>query len=123
MSSKYRIIQIDNFIRNLKDFNKANQKKIVDKIKEWLSVKPDRWAMLEGKIYIRGKKIFGLRHIKIGVKGYRGGAYVLYRICHECKENKYWEKSDVRCEFCTDDSEDHTVVLFDVHPRGHDYKR
>lgn len=122
MKSVYEIIPLDTFARNLKDFDKSSQSKIKEKVKDWLTYDPSRYPMLEGPIPIVGKKIFGLRHVKVGVRGHRGGAYVLYRICEDCLEYEYWKKSDIRCQFC-DDSKPKRVVLFDVHPRSFDYRR
>lgn len=122
MKSVYEIIPLDTFARNLKDFDKSSQSKIKEKVKDWLAYDPSRYPMLEGPIPIAGKKIFGLRHVKVGVRGHRGGAYVLYRICEDCLEYEYWKKSDIRCQFC-DDSKPKRVVLFDVHPRSFDYRR
>jgi len=122
MSSKYEIIQLETFLRNLRDFNKSSQTKITERIKDWLSIKPARFPMLRGAIPLSGRKLFGLRHIKIGVKGHRGGVYVLYRICEECLEYEYWKKSKTRCQFC-DSNKTKRVVLFDAQPRSFDYGR
>lgn len=121
-NSPYEFIQLDTFSKNLKDFNRSDQQKILIRIHDWLSVKPESYPMLSGAIVVSGKKIFGLRHIKIGVKGHRGGAYVLYRICCDCIEYEYWKKSKVKCQFCDPDRENR-IVLFDVQPRGFDYGR
>lgn len=120
--SIYEIIPLDTFGRNLKDFDKSSRSKIKEKIKNWLSVKPSRYPLLHGHIRVAGVKIYGLRHVKVGVRGKKGGAYVLYRICEDCLNFEYWKKSDVRCQFC-DDSKPKRVVLFDVHPRSFDYGR
>ena len=85
-----------------------------------LETAPDRYDMLEGKITVRGVKLAGLRRMKVGVQGYRGGAVVLYRICEECLDNRYYEKSGTKCLFCKDDERE-KVVLFDTYPRGHGY--
>lgn len=122
MSSNYEIIQLDTFMKNLRDFDKASQTKINERIKDCLSTTPDRFPMLKGAIPLSGKKLFGLRHIKIGVKGHRGGVYVLYRVCEECLKHEYRKKSRVTCEFC-DSNKPYRVVLFDVHPRSFDYGR
>jgi len=122
MSSTYEIIQLHTFLKNLKDFDKSSQAKIVERVKDWLGTAPDRFPMLKGAIPLFGKKLFGLRHIKTGVRGHRGGAYVLYRICEECLNYEYWKKSNVRCEFC-DSGKPKRVVLFDVQPRSFDYGR
>lgn len=121
-NSTYEIIPLDTFWKNLKDFDKASQTKIVERIKEWLTIQPDRFSMLKGAIPLSGKKLFVLRHIKIGVKGHKGGAYVLYRICEDCLEYEYWKKSKAKCGFC-DSSKLRRVVLFDVQPRSFDYGR
>ena len=121
MRSKYELIPLENFTRNLGFFHKGSQKKIWAKIEEMLSVAPYRYTMLIGKITVRGMKFYGLRHMKVGVKGIRGGAYILYRICEECKEYEYWKKSDVQCNFCDDKKGKH-IVLFAVRPRSFGYK-
>ena len=122
MNSTYEVIQLKTFLRNLHDFDKTSQEKIIERIKDWLPYRPNRFPMLQGAIPLSGMKLFGLRHIKIGVKGHRGGVYVLYRICEECLNNEYWKKSKLRCDFC-DSNEPNRVVLFDVHPRSFDYGR
>lgn len=122
MSLPYEFRTVDTFARNLKDFNKANQTKIIAKIKDSLGTYPNRHAMFEGPIFVAGKKLFGLRHVKVGVKGHKGGAYIAYRICEECLEHEYWKKSKVKCQFC-DPKKLKRVVLFDVRPRGFDYGR
>jgi len=121
-NSVYEIIPLDTFARNLRDFDRRSRSKIEEKIKDWLRIKPDRYPMLHGHIYVAGRKILGLRHLKVGVKGHKGGAYVLYRICADCLEFEYWKKSDIRCQFC-DESKPKRVVLFDIHSRSFDYGR
>jgi hypothetical protein len=122
MSSEYEIVELDNFSKNLKDFDKHSQRKITERLKEWLTYEPKRFPMLLGAIPVCGRKLFGLRHIKIGVSGHKGGAYVLYRICEECFENEYWKKSNLKCQFC-DPKKTKRNVLFDVQPRSFDYGR
>jgi hypothetical protein len=120
MSSEYEIIELDNFTENLKEFDKHSRGKITEKLKEWLSHDPKRFPMLTGGIPILGRKLYGLRHIKIGVSGHKGGAYVLYRVCEECLDNGYWQQSKIKCEFC-DPNKSKRNVLFDVRPRSFDY--
>lgn len=119
----YRFIRVENFDRNLRDFRKRDQERILDKVYEMLSFNPKRYGMMKGKISIRGVKLTGLRHMKIGIKGVKGGAYILYRICQECKENKYIESSDRKCNFCDEDPNDNRIILFDIHLRSFDYGR
>ena len=54
------------------------------------------------------------------VKGYKSGVRILFRICHECKEYRYYEISNCKCSFCDDEKQNH-VVLFDVRPRSLGY--
>lgn len=122
-SENYRFIRVDNFDRNLRDFRKRDQERILNKVCEMLSSNPKRYGMMKGKISIRSVKLTGLRHMKIGIKGVKGGAYILYRICQECKENKYIESSDRKCNFCDEDPNDNRIVLFDIHLRSFDYGR
>lgn len=91
----YEIIPLDTYGKNLRDFDKNNRTKIEARIEDWLGYEPKRYLMLEGAIRVAGRKFFGLRHIKIGIVGHKGGAYVLYRVCEECLKNEYWKKK--RC--------------------------
>jgi hypothetical protein len=116
----YEFIRLQTFEDNLKDFHRNDRAKIEGKIKEMLSIRPYEYQMLVSKIVVKGVKLAGLRHMKVGVSGIKGGAVVLYRICEECKKNGYFAKSDVQCEFCDDDKNRH-IVLFDVHPRSYGY--
>jgi len=120
-SERYVLIPTDNFARNLRDFRKREQERIVEKVRTMLSFTPKRYGMMQSKISIRGVRLTGLRHMKVGIRGVKGGAYVLYRICHECRENKYFETSDQKCAFCDKDPDDNRVVLFDLHLRSFDY--
>lgn len=122
MNLPYELIRVDTFEKNLKEFKKINQQKILVRVKDWLGNDPYRYEMLKGAIVVSGKKLFGLRHIKIGVEGYKGGAYVLYRICEECLKYEYWKKSNIQCLFC-DSDKPKRIVLFDVQTRGFDYGR
>lgn len=88
---------------------------------ELLEYTPNRHGMFKGVVTVSGLKLHGLRHVKIGVKGYKGGAAAKYRICKECLENKYYERSKVKCEFC-DEDEPYRVILFDILPRGFGYR-
>ena len=122
-SKNYRLIMVDNFNKNLRDFRKRDQERILNKIHDMLSFDPRRYGMMKGKISIRAVKLAGLRHMKIGIKGVKGGAYILYRICVECRENNYFELSDKKCSFCDEEPEDNRIVLFDIHLRSFDYGR
>jgi hypothetical protein len=121
MNPPYEIIPLDTYGKNLEDFDKRNQEKIKTRVDDWLGYEPKRYQMLQSAIRVAGRKIFGLRHIKIGVTGHKGGAYVLYRVCEECLKNEYWKKSKLTCEFC-DPNKLNRVVLFDVQPRSFDYR-
>jgi len=116
----YEFIRVKTFDDNLKDFHRNDRAKIETKIKEMLSQRPYEYQMLVSKVTLKGVKLAGLRHMKVGVSGIKGGAVVLYRICEECKKNGYLTKSDVQCEFCNDEKSRH-IVLFDVRPRAYDY--
>lgn len=121
-STVYEFIPLDNFGERLGRFPKKNQGKIKEKIDEMLSLYPYRYPMLVGPIPIAGLRIAGLRHMKVGVSGLKGGAYTLYRICEECKKYEFYAKSDGRCAFCANTKDNH-IVLFDVGPRSDDYSR
>ena len=120
-STTYKFIHLETFDDSLSSlFGKRDQQKIMDKVHEMINFDPTRYPMLKGKITIRGVKLAGLRHMKVGVAGIRGGAYVLYRFCKECKEQKYHLQSDIKCQFCSDKTWNH-IVLFDVRPRSFGY--
>lgn len=118
---QYKLILLDTFNESLGAFNKKDGAKLVEKIHKMLSMNPYRYNMLKGYCTISGVKFVGLHRMKSGLTGgKRGGAYVLYRICKECKENGYYEKSDVYCQFC-DEDKDNCVVLFITKPRNLGY--
>jgi len=121
-STVYEFIPLDNFGQRLRRFSEKDQGKIKEKIKEMLSLYPYRFPMLTGPIPLAGLRIAGLRHMKVGVSGLKGGAYILYRICEECRKHLLYAKSDAPCAFCAD-TKDHHIVLFDVGPRSDDYSR
>ena len=121
-STPYEFIPLDNFGKRLNCFSEKNQGKMKEKIDEMLSLYPYRFPMLIGPIPVAGLRMAGLRHIKMGVKGVKGGAYALYRICEECKKYQFYEKSDGRCAFCADVKDNH-IVLFDVGLRSDDYSK
>lgn len=120
-SEKYEFIKLDNFTTNLDKYFRRDKKRILEKLKQLLETTPNRHAMLKGVVTVAGLKLHGLRHVKVGVKGYKGGAAAKYRICEECLENKYYERSRVKCEFC-DEEKPYRVVLFDILPRGFGYR-
>jgi mRNA-degrading endonuclease RelE of RelBE toxin-antitoxin system len=122
ISARYEFIALETFEKNLRMFSPKDIEKIKKKIVEMLSIYPQRYPMLFGKIPLRGLDFVGLRHMKIGVSGLKGGAYILYRICEECKNNGYFNRSDEKCAFC-DDTKDKHVILFDVRPRSFDYAK
>jgi hypothetical protein len=121
-STPYEFIPLDNFKERLGRFSEDSQKKIKTKIDEMISLNPYRYPMLIGPIPIAGLRIAGLRHMKVGVKGLKGGAYTLYRICGECKKHEFYAKSDGRCAFCAN-TNDNYIVLFDVGLRSDDYSK
>jgi hypothetical protein len=121
-SIPYEFIPLDNFGQRLCQFSQDNKEGIKGKINDMLGLNPYRFSMLKGQIPIAGQRIAGLRHMKVGVSGAKGGAYVLYRICKECKEHEFYARSDTRCAFCAD-TKDHHIVLFDVGIRSDDYGR
>ncbi len=121
-SIPYEFITLDGFGKRLQRFPPKDKEKIKDKIDEMLKADPYRFPMLRGQIPIAGLRIFGLRHMKVGVSGSKGGAYILYRICDECKKNQFHTKSDAPCAFC-DGIKDNHIVLFDVGLRSDDYSK
>ena len=122
ISSPYEFIAVQNFERELKKFHTGDQNKILAKVREMLGEDPYRYEMLAGPIPVSGINLTGLHRMKVGVKGNKGGAYVLYRICEECKKNSYMTSSGRSCEFCDAEKLRH-VVLFVVRPRPDDYGR
>ncbi|MHA1364313.1 MAG: hypothetical protein ACTSP1_17575 [Candidatus Freyarchaeota archaeon] len=46
MSLPYEFIQTNVFTKNLKEFSKPDQKKILMRIRDWLSVKPYKYGMM-----------------------------------------------------------------------------
>jgi len=122
MSSKpYEILELETFRKNIRKFFRKDEKKIREKLKQNLEYTPNRYQMLKGKITVAGLKLVGLRHLKVGVKGYRNGAVTRFRICEECFKEEYYKKSKVKCQFCDEDRL-RRVVLFDILPRGFGYK-
>lgn len=116
----YELIQLDTFIESLGAFREKDRKKLLEKINEMLSFNPKRYGMLKGHYTLKGVKFVGLHKMKSGASGRKGGAYILYRICEECKENEYYKKSDIFCKFCDDEKSNH-VVLFIARHRGLGY--
>lgn len=121
MEPQYDLIPLDSYAEGLKSFRKDARRKIERKVKRMLEANPRRYQMLKGVVKVRGLSFAGLRHMKVGVQGIKGGAYVLYRICEECRGNEYYLKSDARCKFCDDEDEDDHIVLFAVRPRSLGY--
>jgi len=119
-SEQYPLVELDNFADNLHKYFRKDEERIREKIKQMLETAPYRYDMLVGKITVKGIKLAGLRHMKVGVQGYRSGAVILYRICEECLENEYYKESRVKCQFCKD-NEGKKIVLFDTYPRGYGY--
>ena len=115
----YNYIPLDTFCESLRSFPKNDRIKIKNKCKDVICNNPYHGKMLIGKIEIKGLKFAGLRHMKVGVKGVKGGAYILYRVCEECKKNGYAVKSGVRCKFCN--GKNKHVVLFVAHIRSYGY--
>ena len=122
-SGPYEILQpLDTFFESLQRYfpDKRRQGKIIKKIKQMLPVRPYRYKMFESDIEVSGVNLAGLRHMKVGMEGIKGGAVVYYRICEECKNNRYDKLSGVRCKFCDNEKGKH-IVLFLVRPRGRGY--
>lgn len=115
----YEPIILDSFYKDYKSFPTKAREKIKDRCFNMLCNYPYRFDMLSGKIKIRGLKLDGLRHMKVGVRGVKGGAFILYRICEECKQNEYASKSGVKCEFCNGKWKH--IVLFATHIRSFGY--
>lgn len=122
ISTPYEFLAVRNFEVNLNQFKPHDKEKIKEKIREMLSSNPYRYEMLTGIVPLSGLNLRGLHRMKVGVSGLKGGAYILYRICEECKKNQYMSQSDSSCQFC-DDGKGRHVVLFDVNPRSKDYGR
>ena len=116
----YEIISLNSFQKSLEAFNEKDSVRLLSKAHTMLSTNPYRYEMLKGMIEIKGVYITGLRKFKSGLSGQKGGAYVLYRICEECKKNGYNMNSDVSCEFC-DGKKDKHIVLFISRPRSFGY--
>ncbi len=116
----YEPIYLDTFKQSLSMFGEKDQVRIKKKISDMLTFNPYRYIMLEGAVKVK-VKFSGLRRMEIGTEGSNSGARVLYRVCEECKRNKYYLKSEEICAFCDDNMEKH-VVVFDVQSRGDSYK-
>ena len=122
MSSElYELKELDTFTRNIRKFFKKDEARIREKLKQNLETIPNRFQMLSGQITVAGMKLVGLRHIKVGAEGYRGGSVTRFRISEECLREKYHVKSKVRCQFCNE-KKPRTVVLFYIQPRGFGYR-
>jgi len=119
-SIHYNVVPLKSFQESLDSFPKRSQRKIKEKIEKMLTVDPYRYIMLKGIYTYKNVSFVGLRKMKTGVKGHRGGVYILYRICEECRKNGYYKKSGDKCEFC-DDGMEKRVVLFIVRPRSMGY--
>ena len=115
-SVKYEVRVLKTYEESMDYFPKKAQKRINKKIEEILVKYPYRYNMLKGIYLLRGISLVGLRKFKTGLEGHRGGVYVLYRICKECRENGYHQKSGICCEFC-DDGKEYRIVLFFARPR------
>ena len=121
MANPLEFVPLETYVTNLGEkFNSVNQAKI-QKGLERLDYNPLHGDMMQGPIIIAGKPVYGLRHIKIGVQGSKGGAFILYRYCKECFNNGYAVKSKITCLFC-DPSKPNRIILFDVGLRGEGYK-
>lgn len=117
---QYNLIQLDSFQKSLKTFPPADTKKLIEKATTMLSQAPYRYNMLIGTIEINGIKFTGLRKFKSGSTARKGGVYILYRICEECKKNEYYKINKKICDFCEDEMDKH-VVLFISRPRSFGY--
>jgi hypothetical protein len=122
MVSQLEFIPLDTYQNNLSKFKEKDRQRIEKAVIDRLSFKPNHGHTLKNVIVVSGKKLYGLRHFKVGVQNYKKGAYVLYRHCKECYNNEYYLKSKVKCQFCDSNKLDR-IVLFDVRPRGVGYKK
>ena len=120
MANQLEFIPLETYEKSLGTFPQKDQEKIQNAIINRISFKPTHGSMLKGTISVNGANLFGLRHFKIGVKGYNKGVYILYRYCKECLINEYYEKSKLQCQFC-DESIPDRIVLFLVKPRSSGY--
>jgi len=117
-SRRYEIIELDAFTKDLRKlFERGDQERIRKAVEAELRTDPKRCELLEGRIEVRGVSIFGLRKLRVSVRGHRGGARVLFRLCEECLQFGYYLKSDKRCEFCLPRNPER-VVLFAARPRS-----
>ena len=121
VNSEYSLVELDSFVSSLSRFARNAERKVREKILDMLSTEPYRYTMLRNLTTVNGIKVAGLRHMKVGAKGVRGGIVVLYRVCEECLQNEYYVRSGIRCEFCDEDF-GKRVVLFIAYPRGRGYK-
>jgi hypothetical protein len=119
----YRIEKekIASFYESIEYYFSKERGKIEDKIDKMLINYPYRYSMCEPLI-IRNIRTIGLHGMEIGVKGKPKGARILYRICEECRKNKYNLIKEQKCAFC-DEMDDKTVVMFTAMPRGLEYQR
>jgi len=118
-SERYDIIATETSQKNLERlFDKKSCEKIKNKIQEMLRVRPYHYERLSGQ-KIRGVITHGLRRMKVGVSGRRGGAVVLYMICEECRRAGHFRGNP--CSFCDNNKNKHIVIL-DIFPRNIGYK-
>lgn len=112
----------ETFLESLQHYfpDKPRQEKIIKRIQDMLSIRPYHYDMFFGNITVSGVNLAGLRHMKVGVEGVKGGAVVYYRICEECKKNGYDMLSDIRCGFCDEKKGKH-INLYLVRPRSRGY--
>lgn len=115
-SVEYEVKALQTFGESVARFPRKAQKRLYKKIGEILVKNPYRYGMLKGIYLLKGISFVGLRYFETRLEGHRGGVYVLYRICKECRENHYYQKSGARCGFC-DDSKEYRIALFLVRPR------
>lgn len=120
MANQLEFIALNTYEKSLNSFHQKDQEKIQKIVEDRVSLKPTHGSMLSGVITVGGADLTGLRHFKIGVKGYKKGVYVLYRYCKECLKNEYYKQTKVRCQFC-DKKVTERIVLFNVRPRSAGY--
>lgn len=119
-STQYEIRALKSFQKSLARFPEKSQKRIKNKIEEILTKNPYRYGILTGIYKYKGLSFTGMRKMKTGLEGHKGGVYILYRVCKECRENRYYIKSGLKCEFC-EDGIDKRIVLFIAAPRSSGY--
>lgn len=103
----YERAETTEFLSNFTKFlDKETQRKVIQKIEEMICPDPYRYPML------KGPKFRGIRRMKMGAKGYKGGIRILYVIAEESEKNDYGYK----CPACDKKGCKH-IILLNVLPR------